>query len=209
LARTPEGAEAVLGAAEAGSVSAYVLADEAVRSSLAGSGLQGWEGRAGTLTAGLPSTDARLAARVAERREKLRAAGGDSSAGAAVFSLHCGICHQIAGAGNVVGPQLDGIGNRGLDRLVEDVLDPNRNIDHAFRLSTMTLRDGSTKAGLFRREEGATLVFADTAGQEFALRNTDIDRRETLNVSLMPAIYADALSDADFADLIAYLLTVK
>ena len=32
-----------------------------------------------------------------------------------------------------IAPHLDGIGNRGLERLLEDVLDPNRNVDQLFR----------------------------------------------------------------------------
>ena len=39
----------------------------------------------------------------------------------------------------MVGPQLDGVGTRGLERLIEDVLDPNRNVDPAFRASHVTL----------------------------------------------------------------------
>ena len=46
------------------------------------------------------------------------------------------------GSGGLVGPQLDGIGNRGLERLVEDVLDPNRNVDRAFRTHLLTLKNG-------------------------------------------------------------------
>ena len=37
--------------------------------------------------------------------------------GAKVFAQTCAICHQIAGQGKIVGPQLDGIGARGLDRM--------------------------------------------------------------------------------------------
>ena len=39
-----------------------------------------------------------------------------------------------AGKGAKVGPQLDGIGTRGLDRLMEDILDPNRNVDQTLRI---------------------------------------------------------------------------
>ena len=46
-----------------------------------------------------------------------------------VFTKTCAICHQIGGQGAVIGPQLDGVGARGLDRILEDVIDPNRNVD--------------------------------------------------------------------------------
>ena len=41
-----------------------------------------------------------------------------------------------------------------LARLVEDILDPNRNVDPAFRLTAVTLKNGETKSGLNHREEG-------------------------------------------------------
>ena len=43
------------------------------------------------------------------------------------------------GKGNRIAPQLDGIGSRGLERLLEDTLDPRRIVDQAFRTSVLTL----------------------------------------------------------------------
>ena len=57
-----------------------------------------------------------------------------------------------------IGPQLDGIGIRGLDRLLEDTLDPNRNVDQAFRATTLVLKNGQILSGLVLREEGAIVV---------------------------------------------------
>ena len=68
--------------------------------------------------------------------------------------------------GPKIGPQLDGIGVRGLDRLLEDVLDPNRNVDQAFRATTLTLKNGQSLTGLVLREEGAVIVLADAQGKE-------------------------------------------
>ena len=48
----------------------------------------------------------------------------DVENGQQVFQTHCVACHQIDGKGGLIGPQLDGIGNRGIARLCEDILDP-------------------------------------------------------------------------------------
>src|SRR5680860_1243383 len=45
-----------------------------------------------------------------------------------VFAQNCAICHQIGGEGQIIGPQLDGIGNWGKEALTVKILDPNRNI---------------------------------------------------------------------------------
>ena len=76
------------------------------------------------------------------------------------------ICHTLASKGAKVGPQLDGVGIRGLDRLLEDVLDPNRNVDQNFRMTILNLKDGKVVRGLLLREEGEVYVMADDKGKE-------------------------------------------
>jgi putative heme-binding domain-containing protein len=123
-----------------------------------------------------------------------------------VFTKTCAVCHQIDGKGAVIGPQLDGAGNRGLERLVEDILDPNRNVDPAFRYSIVTLKNDTTITGLQRREEGETLVFADATGKEVTVAKKEIADRKESELSLMPANFGEALTDEQFYDLMAFLL---
>jgi putative heme-binding domain-containing protein len=94
-----------------------------------------------------------------------------------------------------------------LERLCEDVLDPNRNVDRVFRYSLVNLKDGSTFAGLYRREEGAVLIFTDAAGKDLAVNKDDIASRTESESSLMPEVFADLLTPADFHHLMAFLLS--
>jgi putative heme-binding domain-containing protein len=126
-----------------------------------------------------------------------------------VFRRNCAVCHRIGAEGGLVGPQLDGIGNRGLERIVEDVLDPNRNVDAAFRTQTLTRKDGTVATGLFRREEGAQLILADFAGKEFPIPKADLQARAESETSLMPPAFADIIPAAEFDDLLCYLLSQK
>ena len=80
-----------------------------------------------------------------------------------------------------------------------------QNVDHAFRLSQLQLKDGTARAGLFRREEGAALVFSDIAGNEFTIPKSSISSRENTPLSLMPPIYGDALPEEQLFDLIKIL----
>src|SRR5205823_3565436 len=100
-----------------------------------------------------------------------------------IFTQNCRICHQIDGVGTVVGPQLDGIGNRGLERLLEDVLDPNRNVDPAFHTTTVVLKDGEVTSGLFRRDEGEAVVLADATGKEISIPKKNIIERRASDTS--------------------------
>ncbi|MFN6049528.1 MAG: c-type cytochrome, partial [Planctomycetia bacterium] len=122
---------------------------------------------------------------------------------------HCSACHQIAGKGAKIGPQLDGIGSRGLDRLLEDMLDPNRNVDQAFRQTTLTLKNGQFINGLVLREEGVLLVSADQQGKEIRVAKDQVEERKLSNVSPRPAGFVDQLSNQEFADLMAYMLANK
>ncbi|WP_193213795.1 PVC-type heme-binding CxxCH protein [Luteolibacter marinus] len=150
-------------------------------------------------------TDRLIAARVAA----LPAVTPDPAKGAATFATHCAACHAIGGKGALIGPQLDGIGNRGAARLMEDILDPGRNVDAHFRLHLITMKDGSTFAGLERGTVGETLVCVDAAGTEHRLRRGDIAANEETGLSLMPPAFAHAIPEADFQQLVAWLLDLK
>jgi putative heme-binding domain-containing protein len=129
--------------------------------------------------------------------------------GAKIFAQSCAVCHQIAGQGKIVGPQLDGIGSRGLDRIIEDVLDPNRNVDPSFRYTTFVMANNDVITALPKRQEGDALVVTDTTGKEITITIAKIKQRIQSNASLMPDNFATALPQDDFDDLIAYLLSQR
>lgn len=162
--------------------------------------------RIAKLTAGLPKTDGKLQALIDQRRAAYPTAVTDPTKGAALFTQNCAVCHKLAGAGNLVGPQLDGIGARGVDRLCEDILDPNRNVDHAFHTQLIIMNDGEVTSGLPRREEGDLLILANALGQEFSVAKKDVKERRESQTSLMPENFGEILSVSDFNNLMRYLL---
>jgi putative heme-binding domain-containing protein len=204
-----EGAEQLLAAVQSGKASARLLTEKGVEVRLLFSGIADIKKKLAKLTAGLPAADAKLDRLIEARRKGYRAAKTDVVKGAALFEKHCAICHQVAGKGAKVGPQLDGIGLRGLERLLEDVLDPNRNVDQAFRLTEITTTRGKVIPGLLLREEGAVLVLADNQGKEVRVPVKDVEKRSTSQMSPMPANFAEQVSEADFYNLMAYLLSLK
>lgn len=129
--------------------------------------------------------------------------------GRTVFVRNCAACHSISEEGGSIGPQLDGVGKWGPAALMEKILDPNRNVSESFRNYTIKLKDGKTLSGLYRREEGALLVFADVTGNEFTIPKKDIAERTVSKYTLMPDQFGTTISPGDFNALVAYLLTVK
>jgi putative heme-binding domain-containing protein len=205
LAGNPAGAEALLSFAEQKKLSPQVLVDRAVQERLTAAKLPQFEERLGALTHGLVPASAELQKLMDERRAGFASAQVSAERGKAVFEKTCSVCHQLAGQGAVVGPQLDGVGNRGLERIIEDVLDPSRNVDSAFRPSLVTLRDDTSITGLQRREEGEVLVFVDPTGKEIVVPKKEIAERRESQLSLMPSNFGEALPAGEFYDLMAFL----
>jgi putative heme-binding domain-containing protein len=206
LAGSPAGADKLLDAVEAGKASARLLQEKAVETPLTAGNRPGVKERLAKLTKGLPPADQKIQELIAARHKSFEAAKPDAEAGAKVFEKNCAVCHTLANKGAKVGPQLDGVGIRGLDRLLEDVLDPNRNVDQAFRLTILNLKDGKVVRGLLLREEGEVLVMADDKGKEVRVPRAEVDERSTTQQSPMPATFAEQVPPADFTNLMAFLL---
>jgi len=202
-------AEAFLNAIADGKAPPRLLMDLGIHDRLAAAQVPDLDKRVKQLTRGVAAPKEELEKLIAARRATFKSLqpAPSAPAGQTVFAKNCIACHQIDGAGGVVGPQLAGLSKRGIDRLVEDVLDPNRNLDPAFRYSTLILKDGRLVTGLQRRTEGETLVFADTTGKEVTVRKSEISKRIESPASLMPANFAEIISEGEFNDLMAYLLS--
>jgi putative heme-binding domain-containing protein len=206
LAASPAGAEKLLDAINAGKASARLLQERPVEIRLQQSNPPNLKDRLAKLTAGLPPASKRMEELMATRRKSFLSAKPDAEVGAKVFEKSCAICHQLGGKGAKIGPQIDGIGIRGLDRLLEDILDPNRNVDQAFRLTRLDLKNGQVVEGLLLREEGEVYVMADNQGKEVRVEKSKVDERSTKQRSPMPDNFVDQVSEADFNNLIAFLL---
>lgn len=162
--------------------------------------------RLAKLLQGQPTPDERINRAIATSSSGFSKAAPSADRGLIIFQKSCAACHQIGGKGNRVGPTLDGVGNRGADRLFEDVLDPNRNVDANFRASILALNDGQIVNGLVVREEGPILVVVDSKGKEQRIPAEKVEQRTQSKLSPMPANVVELLQQQELYDLIAYLL---
>jgi putative heme-binding domain-containing protein len=209
LAVSREGAEALLALIDSGKASARLLQERIVQFWLGRGELADLKEQIAKLTAGLEPADKAIQDLIQRRRAGFAAAKPQADLGAKVFEKNCAACHQIGGKGAKIGPQLDGIGIRGPERLLEDVLDPNRNVDQAFRVTTLALDGGQVVSGLLLREEGEILILADPQGKEVRVPKTSVEERKLSQLSPMPANLADQVSEEDFYHLLSYLLSQK
>lgn len=207
LAARPEGANTLMEAFERNTILPRLLLEPTVKDKLAAAKVKDLDARIAKLTANLAPASAQLDALIAKKRKAYNPAKSDADKGQLVFQKNCAVCHQVAGQGALVGPQLDGAGARGLDRLLEDVIDPNRNVDPMFRYTNVTLKDGDTISGLIRSQTDATLTLVDVTGTAHAIDKKEIESLDTGKLSLMPAGLGEIIPTDDFNNLLAFLLT--
>ncbi len=206
LAETSDGAELLLTLIEAGSLGASHLQSAAIQAKLKSHADGRFAPRVDKLTSALPPIEEKTRQLIAARSQAFASAQADATRGRQVFEKTCAGCHQIGGKGALVGPQLDGEGLRGSERVLEDILDPNRNVDPAFHATLLALRDGRVISGLVRREEGANLIVVDRTGKETPIPSADVEERRLTRLSPMPADFGTVIAEADLYDLVAFLL---
>ena len=209
LASSKEGAETLLQAVTEGKVTPRLLQERAIAERLATVKPENLSERIAKLTQGLGAPDQQMLKVLDARRAAFNPEKALPLEGAKLFEKTCSVCHRMEGKGGLIGPNLDGIGARGLERVSEDVLDPNRNVDPTFRYSVVKLASGQVISGLQRREEGELLVFADSTGKEITVPKKEIKERKESKFSLMPDNFSEVLTQEDFDNLMAFLLSKR
>ncbi|HEY0055824.1 MAG TPA: PVC-type heme-binding CxxCH protein [Pedobacter sp.] len=209
LVKSIEGKTELLKRIRLGSIPARILKDRSVEEFFLTNSLPKQKQEYAELTAQIQPISFERQQLVEERIKTFDAQGKTPLIGQAIFTKNCGGCHQIDNKGGQIGPQLDGIGNWGRNALTTKILDPNRNISEAFRTYNITLKDGKTLSGLYRREEGQLLVFANIGGQEFTVSKADIKEKTASSFTLMPDHFGDVIKKEDFDALLVYLLNEK
>jgi putative heme-binding domain-containing protein len=142
---------------------------------------------------------------VAQRIKNIRLLNGTKERGKVLFQEKCALCHQLAGQGTVLGPQLEGVGKRGPERLCEDILLPNRNVDEAFRTRVLLTTSGQVLTGLVRQRGENSIELVDQKGVATTLPVEEIEEEKGSELSLMPANFHESLDDQQMADLLEFL----
>ena len=89
---------------------------------------------------------------------------------------------------------------------MEDILDPNRNIDATFRLVTIHKKDGSEVSGINLRDEAGNFLLTDTSGKELKIPKGEAEEPRVGTNSVMPAVFEQIIPEADLNHLVEYLL---
>ena len=139
-------------------------------------------------------------------RESLYAAPASFARGKKVFEAQCAKCHKFDGAGNEVGPQLDGAG-RDIEYLLANVLDPNRVVGAPYFVRTATLLDGQVIQGVLAAEDDQTVTLKVENAVLKKIARKDLDGPvKVAEKSMMPEGLAAGMTEQDFRDLVRYVM---
>ena len=141
-------------------------------------------------------------------------AKGRPDRGKALFSdpkgLACVKCHAVQGQGGSVGPELSSVGAKyPREELIASVLYPSAKIASGYEPVTLATDDGKVLTGVIKGETAESIDVEDAESKRVRVPKDRIEERKRSDVSLMPNGLAEGLTREDFADLIAYLETLK
>jgi putative membrane-bound dehydrogenase-like protein len=141
-------------------------------------------------------------------------AEGRPDRGRALFNdlkgLACVKCHSVGGQGGAVGPELTSVGAKyPKDELITSVLYPSARISSGYEPVVIATLEGKVITGIIKGETPDAVEVEDADAKRLRIPRSDIDEQKRADVSLMPNGLAEGLGRQDFADLIAYLETLK
>jgi putative membrane-bound dehydrogenase-like protein len=131
---------------------------------------------------------------------------GDATRGSKVFEAVCATCHRFNGRGFDLGPNLET--TRGWDRekLLLNILDPNREVAANYLAYTIETRDGGSFTGMIADENAAGLTVRRPGLSDETVLRQNLLRVTSSALSLMPEGLEAAISVSEMADLLVYLL---
>jgi putative heme-binding domain-containing protein len=201
LLRRDEWLKAVLDALEKKEIAASEM-DAPFRQHLLDHRGAGVRSRVTKLFAGLINTDRQ---KVIDSYADVLKLQGDAAKELPIFTKNCAACHKLGDVGNVVGPDLVALANRTPAYLMQEILDPNKNVDSRYIEYQARLKDGRTVSGLLAAETATTIILRGQQHKEETLLRTDIEELRGSGKSLMPEGIEKDVSKKDMADLLAFL----
>lgn len=148
-------------------------------------------------------------AEVRRLNNDLRAASGDPAAGRMLFLKHCAICHQLAGEGRKIGPDLTTANRQDRDFLLVSLVDPSGTVRREYVSVTIQTKTGQVLNGLVISRTDDALTVADARGEFTSVAMSDIEEYSDAEVSLMPENLHRQFSPQQLRDLFAWLQTAE
>lgn len=121
-------------------------------------------------------------------------------------SLGCATCHSVGGSHEMLGPDLEGIGDMfSEEEILNAIRNPSDGIKSGHEAVEVELADGETVLGRVLRANAESVAILQSGNTERILARSQIITNRMLMASLMPTGLLDSCSPADIDDLLCYL----
>jgi putative membrane-bound dehydrogenase-like protein len=200
----PEWLKAVLDAIDGKQILAAEI-DAALRQRLLGHPAADVRRRAAKLFADAVNPDRQ---KVIDAYQAVLTLRGDAKRGAAVFAKNCASCHQLAGVGHAVGPDLASLGDKSPQGILIAVLDPNRAVEARYVGYTATTKGGVVFTGVLAGETGNSITLVGQDGQKKTVLRSDLEELTSSGKSAMPEGLEQQVKPQEMADVIAHVRSV-
>lgn len=139
---------------------------------------------------------------------------GDAARGYTLFRQPtgpmCVRCHAVFGEGAHVGPDLSDVARKyDAAEIALSLLAPSERIAEGYGAMSVELTSGDMVFGQLANETGDELVLWDVDGRTRSIAKRDVVRRDASKTSLMPEGLPALVGREGFADLVAYLRTLR
>jgi putative membrane-bound dehydrogenase-like protein len=130
---------------------------------------------------------------------------GDAAHGKKIYEERCISCHRLGGEGHALGPDLVTVKNSGRDKLLVNILDPNREVRPDFISYVVETKDEESYIGLVANETATSVTIRQAFSKEDVINRSNIRKMQSQGQSLMPEGLEAALAPQDMADLLNYI----
>lgn len=129
----------------------------------------------------------------------------EARVGAQHFKKLCANCHQPDQPDERIAPKLEGIGSKGIDYAVENVIDPNAVIGRDFQARVIQTVDGQVLTGLVQSETASAITLR-TQTNTVTIKKSDVEEMAVSENSFMPSGLLETLNERERIELFKYLM---
>jgi putative membrane-bound dehydrogenase-like protein len=134
---------------------------------------------------------------------------GDAAHGKKIYEQLCISCHRLGGEGHALGPDLVTVKNTGKEKLLVNILDPNREVRPDYVSYLVETKDDETFIGLVVNETATAVTVRQAYGKEDVIPRANIKKMQSQGLSLMPEGLEAGMAAQDLADLLDYIETAE
>jgi putative heme-binding domain-containing protein len=120
--------------------------------------------------------------------------------------LGCLNCHAVKGQGGTIGPDLGALGTaQPIEFILGAIIDPQKEVKEGYLATAITTKDGDDYQGYPIRETATEVVLRDILQNNIVTIPKSKIAQKHQSGSPMPSGLADAMTRAEFVDLVRYL----